>query len=138
MKDFDARRKERAERDRGFTLGGETFVMKPGVRPEALAAYESIDVDASPEAKLGTMDGMILDFLEGDTAEIEARWKKVRAIEDNPITIQDMQAVIEWMIAEQTGRPTGQPSDSTDGPAATVTSLTAASSSPETRPGSAA
>lgn len=129
MKDFDARRRERAERDRGFTLGGETFVMKPGVRPEVLAAYESIDVDASPEAKLATMDGMILDFL--DTSDGAAdRYAAVRKIEDNPVTLQDIQQVIEWMIEVQTGRPTGQSSDSSPGVTGTVTPLTAASSSP--------
>lgn len=129
MKDFDARRKERAERDRGFTLGGETFVMKSGVRPEVLAAYESIDASATPEDKLAQMDGMVLDFLEEEKGEAEKRWRKIRAIEDNPVTLQDIQDVIEWLIEAQTGRPTGQPSGSTAGPGATVTPLTGESSS---------
>lgn len=129
MKDFDTRRKERAERDRGFTLGGESFVMKAGVRPEVLAAYEAIDVAATPEAKLAQMDGMVLDFLETEDGAAEERWRKVRSIEENPVTLQDIQDVIEWMIEAQTGRPTGQPSASTDGPGATVTPLTADSSS---------
>lgn len=128
MKDFDERRREREQRDRGFTLGGETFVMKTGVRPEVLAAYEAIDVNASPEAKLETMDSMVLDFLEPENGAALTKYKAVRAIEDNPVTLQDIQAVIEWMIEAQTGRPTGQPSGSTGGPGSTATPLTAVSS----------
>lgn len=135
MKDFDERRRERAARDRGFTLGGEQFVMKPGVRPEILVAYEGIPPEATPEQKIGVLDGVIIGFLE-DEAEATVRWTRARAIEDNPVTLQDMQDLIEWLIEQQTGRPTGQPSVSSPGGGGTVTPLTAASSSPVAAGGS--
>lgn len=59
-----------------------------------------------------------------------ARYAAVRSREDDPLEIEDLTAIIEWATAKDTDRPTGQPSVSTPGPAATGESSTDVSSLP--------
>lgn len=112
MKDFDAKRKARMDRDRSFKIGGEEFTMRAGLRPEVLIPWEQLTEETSAAEVLQILDSIVLDFLEpyGDSHD---RYRALRERVEEPITLQDLQELVEWLIAEQTGRPTGQPSSST-------------------------
>ncbi len=135
MKDFDLERKTRDEEgrdDRTFRLGGETFVVKAAIRPEALTEYENLTGDASATDTLAIIDRLIQAFIEpgdlvdnpyideqheddGQPAQIGERhlaYRQVRAVDDNPIGLPDLEALVEWLIETQTQRPTGPPSSS--------------------------
>lgn len=112
MKDFDTKRKERSDRDRSFQIGGETFVRRTGLRPEVLLPWEKIGEDTPASEVLETIDLLVTDFIEpGDDAV--ARYQALRARDDDPVTLEDLQELVEWLVSEQTGRPTGLPSGST-------------------------
>lgn len=114
MKDFN----ELLAQDREFRVHDQTFVWKD-VRPEVLTAFE-IDANGDdPNAVWGLMDRQILLFLP--EAEQE-KWKTLREDEDKPVTIAQMNAILTWLMEEQTGRPTEAPSPSEAGPGNTGTS----------------
>jgi hypothetical protein len=58
------------------------------------------------------MDDQILLFISNDE---HARWKDLRARDDKPVTIAQLNAILLWLMEEQTGRPTVQPSPSAPG-----------------------
>ena len=126
MKNFDTDREQRAERDRGFQIGGETFTTKTAVRPEAMTAYEALDDDAPVSEMLKVIDQTILAFVEENGHE---RWRKLREREDDPVTLADMNALINWLVEDQTGRPTQQPAPSSGGLGSSGTPSTGVSSS---------
>ena len=89
------------------------------VRPEVLSAFETDVNGDDPNAVWDLMDRQILLFLAADEQE---KWKTLRAREDAPVTIGQMNAVLTWLMEEQTGRPTEQPSPSAPGPGKTARS----------------
>jgi hypothetical protein len=134
MKNFDEQRSERlsrAEDERTFVIGGEPFLVRAAVRPEATEPWEDIEPGLSHGETLANCDQTILNLIEpaGDAHE---RWRNLRAREDDPVTLQDMLELIPWMIGTAAGRPTEPPESSSDGRGSTGTTLTAASSSPDT------
>ena len=72
-----------------------------------------------PNAVWELMDRQILLFLPEDEQE---KWKKLRADENKPVTIAQMNALLTWLMEEQTGRPTEAPSPSAPGRGSTGTS----------------
>lgn len=107
MKDFN----ELLAKDREFRVQDQTFTWKD-VRPEVLSAFD-IDVNGNdPNAVWGIMDRQILLFLPESEQE---KWKTLREDEDKPVTIGQMNAILTWLMEEQTGRPTEQPSPSDPG-----------------------
>ena len=125
--DFDIARRERAEEDREFTLGGETFVRKPAVRPEVMIAYEDMTVEHSAAESLKVIDTLILAFLE-DVDDAHDRYRALRARDDDAVNVRDLNEVIRWLIMESTKRPTSALSLSTGGRAENGTPSTAISS----------
>ena len=118
IKDFN----DLLAQDREFRVQDEVFTWKD-VRPEVLSAFE-IDVNGDdPNAVWGLMDRQILLFLP---AEEQEKWKKLRLDEEKPVTIGQMNAVLTWLMEEQTGRPTEPPSPSAPGPGKTDRSSKAA------------
>lgn len=132
---FDTKRRERLQRDRTFIVGGETFEYKPSVAPEAILRWSKMtggdyvlrDEDGVPrldskgdpistlseEDAIAIFDETILAFLETGQTE---KWRKVRAADvQNPLNVADMTEIVHWLFKEQSGRPTGQPSDSSSG-----------------------
>ncbi len=130
MKNFDTDRKkrQRTKEQRTFQVCGETFVMKKAIRPEALAAFDDLTEDASLRESMEIIDGMFLTLIEKDD-DAEARYRAVREQEDDPLSIDDIREMIDWMVEESSGRPTGSPSVSTGGREPTGTSSTDESSS---------
>lgn len=123
MKDFDEARDERKSADRAFRFGGETFVMKATVRPEVMVGYESINTDTDALVALSIIDDMVISFIEGGE-DAERRYRAVRAREEDAISMDDLNALVEWLISEQTGRPTSAPSASSGGRTTTEDSST--------------
>jgi len=122
MKDFDIARDERSAQDRDFRIGGESFRMKSAVRPEAMIGYEGLTGETSALDALRVVDDMVISFLEG--ADAEARYRKLRERDEDPVSMDDLNALVEWLVTEQTGRPTQVPSPSSGGHESTGASST--------------
>lgn len=130
-KNFDAARGERARRDRGFTIAGETFSIKAAVRPEVIAEWDAVTTDTPSEDGIAACERIVESFLE--TPEQYRRWTELRAseLDGNPISVEDLVAVVQWMVEANTGHPTEPPASSTRGPQVTdSTPSTVASPSP--------
>jgi len=135
MKDFDEARKARLERDRSFIIGGETLTYRPAVAPEALLHYNSAltgDATLSEQDWIDLYDEAIIALLEEGQAN---KWKKVRNPNvENPLNASDINELLQWLLEEQSGRPTGQPSDSSSSTDGNGTQSTVASSPPPAEP----
>ena len=121
MKDFD----EMLATDREFTVGGETFHWRD-VRPEVLTSFEPSANGDGPDddnAAWRLMDDQILLFIAADE---HPRWRDLRARDDKPVTIAQLNAILLWLMEEQTGRPTVQPSPSAPGRGRTAATSKAA------------
>lgn len=127
-KNFDIGRKARAKtaEERTFTIGGETFVAKDGVHPSALAAYDAISDASGVGETLATVDDLIISMIE-DNDNGHARYLAVRENTQDIVTVEDLLELVRWLVELQTGRPTGQPDDSSPGQPSTETPLTAVS-----------
>lgn len=188
-KDFDVARKAREDADRSFIIGGETFVYRPAVAPEAimswtefaggadneqaqlraaqanlaaahaqLAAANAANADpaevarvsaeiAVKTAEVATATAAVQEKTRSDTEWLSVidetitailepsyhdTWEKVRNPElAHPLSLGDLQDLMEWLVDEVVSRPTGKPSASSPSDGATATALTVASSSPE-------
>lgn len=114
--------------ERTFVVRGETFTWRD-VRPEILTAFtptETAEEGKDPEDNSGIwkqLDEQISLFLVPEDVE---RWNNLRAREDNPVTIVQLNAILEWLVGEQTERPTQTPSPSGSGRGKTARSLQAA------------
>jgi len=101
--------------DREFTVGGETFHWRD-VRPEVLTAFEPSEPEENGKPDDGAawrlMDDQILLFI---TQDEHARWRELRARDERPVTIAQLNAILLWLMEEQTGRPTEAPSPSAPG-----------------------
>ena len=133
MKNFDSDRKSREipVEERTFVLGGETFIGRSTVRPEALTQWDGIDADMGVTDILEATDATILALIE-NTDDGHARYLALRKRDDDPIGVNDLVEVGKWLVEVQTGRPTEQPSVSTDSQPTSGTPSTEESSSPET------
>ena len=112
--------------ERTFVVRGETFTWRD-VRPEILTAFTpEVTEGKDPEDNSGIwkqLDEQIQLFLVPEDVE---RWQNLRAREDNPVTIIQLNAILEWLVGEQTERPTQTPSPSGSGRGKTARSLAAA------------
>lgn len=108
MKNFD----ELLAQDRTFQVGGETFSWRD-VRPEVLTSFTA-DTNGSTDdnAVWRLLDDQIMLFL--DPTETD-RWTALRARDENPVTIVQLNSILTWLLEEQTGRPTETPSPSAPG-----------------------
>jgi len=113
-RDFD---QEFVAEDLSFTIGGETFKMSYA-RPEVLAAWEDEDIPDKSVDALALNDARIKQFLDSSNGAGE-RWDALRAREENPVTMGQINALLMWMVEVQAGRPTIPPSPSDSGPGKT-------------------
>lgn len=119
--------------DRTFTVRGQTFTWVE-VRPEALSAMgKSLsavdangdgDQEVDDDAAWAAIDDQILLFL---IPEDQERWKELRAREAEPVTVKQINAILQYLVEEQTDRPTETPSASAPGPGRTAPSSRARS-----------
>jgi len=133
VKDFDVLRKQREAQDRMFQIGGETFVRRASVRPEAVEPWESVgsNPDITSGDVIARMDETVINLIEpGPKGEAHKRWKALRAREDDAVNLGDMIDVITWLVEEQSARPTQSPGSFSGEPDTTGTPSTGASSPP--------
>jgi hypothetical protein len=130
MRNFDEGRhaRRRTEEERTFVLHGETFVLRAAVRPEVLNAFDLISDASGVTETMKALDEMFVDLID-DRDGAADRYATIRADDTDPITLEDLDDVVKWMIEVVTGRPTSSPSGSTDGREATGTTSTVDSSS---------
>lgn len=132
MKDFDADRHEREQRDRQFTIGGETFTFRPSVAPESLLPYHrAITGEYVPTEDdwIKIYDEAVVALLEPGQAEAWQRARDVNAA--IPLNAKDISDLLQWLLEQQTGRPTGRTSESSPTGSENVTGLKVAPSSQE-------
>lgn len=120
MKDFS-----HGGKDREFTINGYVFKWHD-VRPEVLTELgqtltaESANGAADdPNAAWKIADQQILLFIDEEQHE---RWQELRARDQDPVTIGQLNAIVQWLMEEQTGLPTEQSSSSGTGRGRTATS----------------
>ena len=118
MKNFD----EMLPTDREFTVGGETFHWRD-VRPEVLTSFEPSENGDDPNSAWRLMDDQILLFIQPDEHD---KWKALRARDEGAVTIAQLNAILLWLMEEQTGRPTQAPSPSAPGRTRTAATSKAA------------
>jgi hypothetical protein len=131
MKNFDEERQAREEIDRSFVIGGETFTHRVAVAPETIVRWNMAvteEIELTEQDWLGLYDETIVAMLEPDQVP---KWRKVRSPDaTHPLTLSDMREVLRFLMERATGRPTSEPSGSTNGSATTETTLRDVSSSP--------
>lgn len=88
-----------------------------------------LDPGSTLAETLEALDLTILGLMENGE-DAHERYRGLRARIDDPLTTDDLKAVVEWCVAETTGRPTMSPSVSTAGREQTETPSTEDSSSP--------
>lgn len=122
MKDFT-----HAGKDREFTINGYVFNWHD-VRPEVLTelgnslteeSNNGAKSDPDPNLAWKIADRQIMLFIEADQHE---RWIELRERDKDPVTIGQLNAIVQWLMEEQTGLPTVQPSSSGTGRGRTATS----------------
>ena len=116
--------------DLSFVLGGETFTMVY-VRPEVLASWEDEEDPETALESLARADEKIKLFLRAADHE---RFDALRARDENPVTSEQLNALLRWMIEVQTGRPTVPLSPSDSGLGSTEATSTDDSPSAPSRP----
>jgi len=136
VRDFDKARQVRLDRDRTFQIGGETFSFRPAVAPEALLEYNSAITGDLTDLKendwIRIYDDTIIAMLEDGQGD---RWHHARRLDsDNPLNADDINAVLQWILEQVTGHPTGQPSDSSTSSDGNGTPSKDNSSEPEATP----
>ncbi len=133
MRNFDDQRALRTQGDRGFQIGGEKFIRRASVRPEATRPWEDVSLETTHEATLAAIDETVLNMVEpGTRGEAHKRWMKLREREDDAITLGDLLELVQWLVGEQAHRPTEPPSNFSDEPEEVGTRSMGGSSSPET------
>ncbi len=119
MKDFyEARAKEFAEIDRGFTFAGVEFKLKPVMPADVQGDLHMLGhMDDFTDNLYDHMVGIVRRTLR---PEYRATWDQVLAQErEVPITLQMLSELVgaiseedQALVAEETGRPTQPPSPS--------------------------
>jgi len=116
MKDFDKEREERhREReallgDRSFKLGGEVFTYRANVAVDVLRSLTS-DTPLTGAAYIDAIQQSCLEMIEEEGHD---RFADVLKRRDDPVTMEDLQAVFTGLVEEAFKRPLGPASPSTD------------------------
>jgi hypothetical protein len=130
VKNFDEQRSTLSEEERTFQIGGETFLARAKVRPEALAQWDGISGDMPALDILKASDETILALMD-QRDNAHARYTALREREDDPLSLDDLVDLGQWLVEVVTGRPTEPLSGSTTSPSTPGTTPTGAPSSPE-------
>lgn len=136
MKDFDAERHERAANTDGrtFKIGGETLVARGAVSPDVWIDY--FDKRRENAAVMSNrdytefLDDHIRSVLDPESVHL---WERVRKDADPPISLGDIDQVVDFLWELQSSRPTGRAAASSNGSATETTGTTSTADSSETR-----
>lgn len=117
-RDFDAERQARTRRRTlTFTVGGETFRMKPFVTPEDMDSFRQPEGAEKPKDPMEVYDSYVKRMVLEEDAP---KWDIVRKEADPPLNLQDVEDVVFFLVEAAAGRPTERPSSSGRGPSAST------------------
>lgn len=125
-----------ADRPKAFEVLGEVFHLR-AVRPEAWAdsLRRAEEAETGADTKLddlfGIRDERILLSIVPDEHD---RWRELRARDDEPLQLRDLNEIMSWLTEVHTGRPTLSAEASSAGPGSSGASSRAGSSSQVVRP----
>lgn len=117
MRDFDSERRERHDErekalgDRSFKLGGEVFEFRANVSVDVLRSLSS-DTPLMGGAYIDAIQQSCMEMIEDDGHD---RFVEILKRRDDPVTMEDLQAVFSGLVEEAFRRPLDQSSPSTDG-----------------------
>lgn len=153
LEQFDARRKQREQADRTFTILGQQLTVKPSVAPEPalrIADFETrlaqyledakSRTNGDPVPELGVSDTEMLDMAEtAIRAALEPdslpAWEKLRAPDSTePLDLLEIYGLAKYVLGRAARLPTDGPSDSSAGPKNTKPSSRVRSSSTAATP----
>ena len=110
-KDFDVDRAVNGKKPETFSIGGERFTVRPYVSAQVLADFGRREV-ANFGDTVEAYDTFVKEcVVEGDAA----KWEKVRAEADPPISVGAIEQVVWWLMDKVSGRPTEASSSSRRG-----------------------
>lgn len=113
-RDFDQERQASVNRRvLTFKAGGETFHVKPFVRPEDMDSFRALPDGTEDRTGVMVYDNYIKNMVIEEDAP---KWDKVRLEADPPLSLADVETICYWLIEVATGRPTERPSSSGRGP----------------------
>jgi hypothetical protein len=142
-RDFNEPRRARSESERRFLLGPYTFTRRATAAPELLLRFQTAGEDGDDRNVIQIFDETVEALIDpaalvtetGEEVESLVAWRTMRTEgdENGVIGMEDIEGIVEFVVSGLTERPTGEPSDSSDGSPtpATGTSLTDTSASPE-------
>lgn len=136
LEQFEARRKEREEADRTFTVLGVDLTVKPSVAPEVALRFTSFEkriaefidqsdrarTEGQPQPEAGIEDDEMLEIAESairtclESSSLPA-WEALRSPErDDPLGLLEIYGLARYVLGRASGLPTGGPTDSSAGP----------------------
>lgn len=145
-KNFNEPRQARSESERRFLLGPYTFSRRATAAPELLLRFQSAGEDGDDRNVIQIFDETISALIEphalvtesGVAVDALEAWKQMReeGDENGVIGMEDIEGIVEYVVAGLTERPIGEPSVSSDGSQTpeTGTSSTGTSPSPAVQP----
>lgn len=101
------------QQDLEFEIAGEKFLARI-VRPEVIAAWEDEGIPEKSEDALKRTDERIEMFLDQSNGQLD-RWRALRARDENPVSMGQLNRLLMWLVEIQTSFPTEQPSPSASG-----------------------
>lgn len=104
---------EERDKDLEFTIRGETFRMRY-VRPEVIGEWEDHPPIEKSQEAIAFTNSRIREFIDNSDGSHE-RWDKLRAREEDPISLGEINELLVWMVEKQSARPTPAPSPSSTG-----------------------
>lgn len=146
--DFNAKRVARATSERAFTLGPFTFKRRMSVPPEVIAGFresvtESGDDDrkhiVSAETLIASVtEGNAVRTADGTVVPFADAWRFLRFEGDEygVLDIDDLLSLSRWLVEGAVERPTGSPSDSSNGSPTPATGMISTGISPSAEPAS--
>jgi hypothetical protein len=111
---------EERQFDPVFIIRGESFRMKI-VRPEVIAEWEDSPIPEKSVDAIKYIDDKLKQFIENTDGSHE-RWDALRAKDDDPVSMGELDELLRWMVETQSARPTAAPSPSAPGRGRTAAS----------------
>lgn len=111
---------EERQQDLGFIIRGENFTMVM-VRPEVIGSWEDQDIPVKSMDAIAFTSDKIKQFISNSDGSHD-RWDALRAREEDPISLGELNELLVWMVEVQSARPTRSPSPSSTGRGRTAAS----------------
>lgn len=133
MYDFDKERRERAAEhekafgEKPFKFGGETFYVRANVSYLGVKRVAALTDASSGGETFEAIEQSVFAMIDPRDDAV-GRFKAVIENNDFPVTFQDLIALQNWLLQEQTSLPPTEPEPSSDSSTQTGKESTAGSS----------